>query len=239
MKRTLTALALVLPLTFAAPAYAFFGVGGIVYDPQNHAQNLLTAVRTLQMITQQKQQVENELRMLINQAKHLERLDFTSRHQLISAVNQLRLMMSEAQGLAFSVSGIEADLHRLYPQEVAQGLTLNAQLQDAQQRWSQALAAHRQAMTLQAQLVDDMNTDQNVLSEVLSASEAAAGSLQAQQAANQLAGLQVKQTASLQALMAAQFRADSVENARRAVAQEEARARFTQFLGTKDSYHSR
>ena len=41
------ALALAAPLAltpvFSKPAHAFFGFGGIVYDPTNHAENLLTA----------------------------------------------------------------------------------------------------------------------------------------------------------------------------------------------------
>ncbi|MBW7836514.1 MAG: P-type conjugative transfer protein TrbJ [Sphingomonadales bacterium] len=239
MKRTLTALAVVLSLSLTSPAQAFLGVGGIVYDPQNHAENLLTAVRTLQMITQQKQQIENELRMLLNQAKHLERLDFTSRHQLLFAVNQLRMMVAQAEGLAFTVARVETDLKRLYPEEIAVGLSVNTQLQDAQKRWSQALSAHRQSMVLQAKMMEEINGDQELLGDLLSASELAVGSLQAQQAANQLTALQVKQAASLQTLMAAQYRAESLENARRAMAEEEARHQFKRFLGSATAYQGR
>ena len=51
-----------------------FGFGRIVYDPTNHAENLLTAARTLEQINNQIAQLQNEAQMLINQARNLERL---------------------------------------------------------------------------------------------------------------------------------------------------------------------
>jgi len=76
MKRILTALAFSLAsATGLAPtAQAQFGFGGIVYDPANHAQNILTAVRALQEINQQIQQLAHEIEMLENMAKDLENL---------------------------------------------------------------------------------------------------------------------------------------------------------------------
>jgi hypothetical protein len=50
---SLTATALV-----PAPAYAQFG--GIVYDPSNYSQNILTAARTLEQINNQIRQLQNQ-----------------------------------------------------------------------------------------------------------------------------------------------------------------------------------
>ena len=55
----------------AAPAYAQFGFGGIVYDPSNYAQNVLTAARSLQQITNQITSLQNQAQSLINQARNL------------------------------------------------------------------------------------------------------------------------------------------------------------------------
>jgi len=41
------------PLTMAPPAHAVFGVGDIVIDPTNLAQNILTAARSLEQINNQ------------------------------------------------------------------------------------------------------------------------------------------------------------------------------------------
>lgn len=53
-------------IAVAAPAHAQFG--GIVYDPSNYSQNVLTAARTLQQINNQIQSLQNEAEGLINDA---------------------------------------------------------------------------------------------------------------------------------------------------------------------------
>ena len=74
----LAAGAAVLSMTATAlvptPAYAQFG--GIVYDPSNYSQNILTAARTLEQINNQIRQLQNEAQMLINQARNLASLPF-------------------------------------------------------------------------------------------------------------------------------------------------------------------
>ena len=55
---TAIATSLVSGTMIAAPAQAQFG--GIVYDPSNYAQNVLTAARTLQQINNQIQQIQNQ-----------------------------------------------------------------------------------------------------------------------------------------------------------------------------------
>lgn len=77
------ALSLAAPLAlapvFITPANAFFGgFGRIVYDPTNHAENLLTAARTLEQINNQITSLQNEAQMLINQARNLASLPHSS-----------------------------------------------------------------------------------------------------------------------------------------------------------------
>ena len=75
------ALTLAMPVALspmlASPAHAF-GFGRIVYDPTNYAQNLLTAARTLEQINHQITSLQNEAQMLINQAKNLASLPYSS-----------------------------------------------------------------------------------------------------------------------------------------------------------------
>jgi len=54
------------PMTIAPPAHAIFGIGDIVIDPSNLAQNILTAANTLEQINNQVKQLQNEADMLIN-----------------------------------------------------------------------------------------------------------------------------------------------------------------------------
>lgn len=78
----------------AAPAHAQFG--GIVYDPSNYAQNVLTAARSLQQINNQIQQIQNQATSLINQAKNLASLPFSTLQTLRQQIDQTRQLLSQA-----------------------------------------------------------------------------------------------------------------------------------------------
>ena len=54
----------------------------VVFDPNNYAQNVLTAARALQQINNQIVSLQNQAQMLINQAKNLATLPFSSLLQL-------------------------------------------------------------------------------------------------------------------------------------------------------------
>jgi P-type conjugative transfer protein TrbJ len=56
----------------AAPASA--QVGGIVHDPRNYSQNILTAARTLEQINNQIKQLQNQATSLLNEARNLQSL---------------------------------------------------------------------------------------------------------------------------------------------------------------------
>jgi P-type conjugative transfer protein TrbJ len=62
------------------------------------------------------------------------------------------------------------------------------------------------------------------------------GALEAVQAGNELTALNVKQALALQALLAAQHRAETTVKARDLAAEEEARQRFKTFLGSGKAY---
>jgi len=69
-----------------------------------------------------------------------------------------------------------------------------------------------------------------VLGTLVGASQSSTGALQAAQAGNQLLALQSQQIADLTALLAAQGRAQALEAARDAAAEEEGRVRFNRFM---------
>ena len=77
-----------------------------------------------------------------------------------------------------------------------------------------------------------------MLETLLGRSRTAVGNLQASQTGNELMGLSVKQSLQLQQLMAAQYRADTMERSRRMAAEEEARVRFKIFLGSGSGAYS-
>jgi len=207
-----------------------------VFDGANFGQNLMTAIRTLQMINNQVEQLQNEARMLVNMARHLERLDYSSLTQLNTAISQINLLMQEAEGIAFEVQAAEQAFARYYPEEYQDTVTYDELAADARQRWQYSMDAFRQTLRVQSHISQSIAADQQLLGALVSESQSAAGTLQAQQAANQLIALSVQQTAKTQQLLVAQHRAEALDRANTAAAQAQARAQFRRFLGDGDAY---
>jgi P-type conjugative transfer protein TrbJ len=109
----------------------------------------------------------------------------------------------------------------------------------ARERWRDAMDAWHQSMRVQCQIVEDIRADHGVLADLVNRSQGAVGALQAQQAGNQLLALAAKQQMQLQTLLAAQARAEAQENARKAQAEEAARAATERFLGDGRAYTPR
>lgn len=207
-----------------------------VFDAANYSQNLLTAIRTLRMINKQVQQLRNEARMLINMAKHLERMDYSSLSQLNQAISQINMLMQQAQGIAFDVQAAEQAFARYFPEQYQATVTYDELAADARRRWQYSMDAFRQTLRVQSHISQGVVADQQLLSALVSESQGAVGMLQAQQSTNQLIALTSQQAAKTHQLLAAQSRADALDRARRAAAQEQARAQFRRFIGDGQAY---
>ena len=217
-----------------APAQAQFG--GVVFDPSNYAQNVLTAARTLQQVNNQIQSLQNQATMLTNMAKQLQRLDFSSLSQITRSMQRIDTLMTQAQGIAFDLASTDTALREQFPEIFDAAMTTNQAVARAQAQWQAAMKGYRQTMRIQAQVVENVQADAGLLSELVSQSQSATGSLQAQQATNQLIALSTKQQLQIQNMMAAQYRADALERARQAQALEAARVATTRFIGSREIY---
>src|SRR3546814_15160783 len=78
-----------------------------VFDPSNYTQNTLTAVRTLQQINNQINQLQNEAQMLMNQARNLASLDFNVVNRLRTTLAATERLTGEATGHSHEVANIE------------------------------------------------------------------------------------------------------------------------------------
>ena len=207
-----------------------------VFDPNNYSQNILAAARTLSQINNQIRSLQNEATMLLNQAKNLSRIDFPELQALTQQLQQIDRLMGQAQGLDFRVAGLDQQLRQLFPQDFSQALSTNDRVIAARQRLDTAMAAYRQTMTVQAQVAENVSADAQALNAIVAKSQGAEGALQASQATNQLLALTAKQQFQIQNLLAAQYRAEATEAARRAQAEAEGRAATKKFLGTGSAY---
>ena len=98
------ALAIAVATTVAAPpAAAQFG--GIVYDPTNYAQNVLTAARSLEQINNQIQQIQNQATSLLNEARNLTSLPFSQLEELQAQVQQTQRLLGEARSVEPAIAG--------------------------------------------------------------------------------------------------------------------------------------
>lgn len=223
-------LATALSATAIAPAIPASALGMPVFDATNYAQNLLQAARALDQISNQVTSLQNEAAMLQNMAKNLSTLDFPQLEKISSAMQRIDQLMGEAKAIEFKVAGIDRQITGLFPGAQNQTLTGDKRIAQARARLDAARDAYRQAMSVQAQVAENVKEDAAILGELAAGSQGAVGALQVGQAANQLIALSVKQQLQLQNLMAAEFREAAIERARRAQAEEDARATTRRFL---------
>lgn len=233
--RRIVAMVVAASLFAAGPARAQFG-SGIVFDPQNYAQNMLTAARTLQQINNQIQSLQNQATMLTNMAKNLSRIDFPELQQLQATLQQIDQLMGQAQGIDFRIDSMDAQYQHLFPQDYGQAVTSNQRVIDSRARLDASMSAFHQTMSVQSQVVSNVQADAQTLAALAAKSQGAEGALQAQQATNQLLALATKQQLQIQNLMAAQYRAEAIEQARRVQAEADARTATTKFLGSGSAY---
>jgi P-type conjugative transfer protein TrbJ len=222
-----SSLAFALAMPRAADAQFF---GGIVYDPSNYAQNLLTAVRTLTLINNQVKQLTNEAQMIVNQVKDLTSLPYTARAALNSRLAEIDALIKSAKSLAYDVAAIDAAFKSLYPEDYA-AFSNAAMATDARKHWQEASRALHDSVLMQAKITETIAADLGTLDEIVTQSENAIGDLQVSQAANQLLALQAKQSMQTAELLAVNARAHALDRARQLQMEERARVLRTRFLG--------
>jgi len=201
-----------------------------VFDGTNYAQNLLQAARALNQVNNQIKSLQNEASMLQTMATNLKTLSFPQLSKLTSAMTRIDQLMSQAQGIQFKVAGLDGQVKGLFPGVLRQALTGDQRIIQARAQLDAATAAYKQAMTVQAQVAENVQADAGTLNELVASSQGSVGALQVSQAANQLMALSVKQQLQLQNLLASEYRAAAIDRARRAQAEEDGRAATQRFL---------
>lgn len=215
------------------PAAAQFG--GIVYDPSNYAQNVLTAARTLEQINNQIQQIQNQAASLLNQARNLTALPLSELGAIQDQIQRTRQLLGQAQRVAYDVQQID----QIFSQQYA-NIDLTASdrtlVDGARGRWETSVGAFQDSLRVQAGVVGNIDGARTSMDRLVSASQSATGALQAAQAGNQLLALQSQQLGDLTALLAAQSRAQALDAARAAASQAQAREQLRRFLAPGPGY---
>ncbi len=227
----LCALALLAPL--ASPSDAQI----VTFDPNNYAQNLLTAARSLQQINNQITMLQNQAQSLVNQAKNLTSLPVSTLSQLQQNLSQTQQLMSRAQTITYSVSAVDQAFQSTYGSGAVSMTTSDqALVTAAQSRWQTTLGGLQDAMRIQATVVGNLGGTQTQLTTLVGASQSATGALAATQAGNQLLALQSQQLADLTALLAANGRAQALKDADAATAATQGQEQRRRFLQLANPY---
>jgi len=200
-----------------------------VIDHSNLAQHMLTASRALE-------QIRNQLSELENEARNLAGLD-------ASVLSDLRLsqaasdrLIGQAQGLPYSITQMEAEFQRLYPNGYSSTTSARQMAADALTHWQDALEAVRTATELQSQSTHNMASDEQALSDLVNRSQSAVGALQAAQATNQLLALQSRQSMQAQQVQFTEARAAALEQARQIEVEQRALEVRRRFQGQGTTY---
>jgi len=209
-----------------------------VFDPTNYSQNLLTAARTLQQINNQIQSLQNEAAMLRSMERNLAGTDFPDLPGLVARMKEIGALIQQAQGIAFRTGQVDQQFRQLFPDFDAR-VGASAVAAQAKARLDTAMAGFRQTMKVQADVAENIEADAATLARLSEKSQNAVGGLQVAQATNQLLALAAKQQFQIQQLLAAQFRAEATDSARRAQAELDAHAATRKFLGSGTAYTPR
>lgn len=224
MAATMLAAPIALSPMLTTPAHAL-----IVFDPSNYAQNVIQAARALEQINHQITSLQNEATMLLNQARNLASLPFSSLQQLQQSVQKTQALLNQAQNIAFDVQKIDQMFAQKYA-NVSMSASDRQLVSDARSRWQNTVGGLQDAMRVQAGVVGNIDTNRTQMSNLVSQSQGATGALQATQAGNQLLALQSQQLSDLVALVSANGRADALTQAERAAAAEQGREQRRRFL---------
>ncbi|RWC42205.1 MAG: P-type conjugative transfer protein TrbJ [Mesorhizobium sp.] len=224
----LAAALLVAPVTLA-PMLATRAHAFIVFDPSNYSQNVLTAARSLEQITNQITSLQNQAQMLINQARNLAGLPFSSLQQLQQSVQRTQQLLGQAQNIAYDVQQIDQAFQQKYG-NVSLSASDQQLITEARSRWGNTVGGLQDAMRVQAGVVGNIDTNRSEMSALVGQSQGATGALQATQAGNQLLALQAQQLADLTAVVAANGRAQALQSAEQATAADQGREQRRRFL---------
>jgi P-type conjugative transfer protein TrbJ len=233
--RTHVLLAATLALSVVTAAAPVPAAAMPVFDASNYAQNVLSAARALEQINHQIAQLQNEATMIQQQARQLEKLDFSGVAKLDANFRKVQGLIDQAKGIGFKADQLDQQMSRMFPGSATIGAR-GDRLAAARARLDGALGALRGAIAMQTQVVENVQEDRHLLADLLRKSEGAVGGLQAQQATNQLLGLAAQQQFQLQAMLAGQARSESIAAARAAQAEIDGEAATRRFLGNGKAY---
>lgn len=193
----------------------------VVYDPSNHAENLIQAARQLESLTQQARLISQQARSLAT-SPHAPLADAARSMAAIDALSR------SAQGLSADIEALERQFETLYPaRSGAMDAATLARGRDG--RLQAARSTAQDLARIAAEIHRDAPARSRRLEEALTASQAAEGQTAAIQASTWTLAALAEELAALRTVALAQARLEAEAAASQATeraAAAEARRRF-------------
>lgn len=173
----------------------FFGGGGLDGGATLMEQWVQSATLAEQL-AKQATMVSQQLTMLQNQALNLQSLPTSFWPNVTSQLTQLIQINRQSHGLSYGMADVAASMSQQYG-DPGQTLTgVEQRYRDWNDNSNSQIASTLQSYGYQ---VDNFTSEQDALEQMLTASQSATGRMQALQAGNQIAAMQVNQTQLLRA----------------------------------------
>ena len=209
-RRTLLLLGAALLAVPVLPAHAQLPV----IDPANLAQSIIQAAHMVE-------QINNQVAQLRNQAQMLARNPLQLSPELSRSIDEARALFETAEGIAFDIRRIGADLEALYP-ATWEDFDLEGVLAQSDRWMRESRASLQTAMEMEARAAQSIGQSRERIATALGSSASAEGQTSAVQAGNQLLGIQATQLTEIHALLIAQGRALEAERMERLAREERA-----------------
>ncbi|MHB2268068.1 P-type conjugative transfer protein TrbJ [Pseudaminobacter salicylatoxidans] len=211
-----TVAGVLLALSISGSAHAGAATGGATEWTQllNNVQLLEQSGQGVTQINNQVTQITNQMTQIQNQLdqyrtmlQNLEKLPDNIWGQAQQDLNQLRNLVQQGDGIAFSMGGLDDVLKQRFPsfEEFASGVKGGENYSDQYQSWSQTNRDTIGGTLAQAGLTaQQFDSEQSTMRELQSQSQSAVGQMQALQVGHSIASQQVEQMQKLRGLVAQQ-----------------------------------
>ena len=114
--------------------------------------------------------------MLLNQARNLANLPQSSLQQLQQSIQNTQQLLGQAQHIAYDVQQIDRAFSTTYG-AASTSAPDHSLIDGARQRWQNSVAAHQDALKVQAGVVGNLDTNRTQMSALVTSSQSATGGL--------------------------------------------------------------
>ena len=227
-KFILTSLALgstiLMPLKYFSVEANAAGALGVVFDPTNFAQNLISAINSIRQtinsalqvrnqitgIINQITSLQNEAQSLINEGKNLISLPASIQSDVMNNIHSLENIFTNSKSVVLDYKTLQTQFDTVFKTPNYKGMS-GAQInQRTDKMIDETINAANDALIAQG-LVADISKDKLSLDSMLTASKSAEGVLSATQASNEISSMLVEQLMRMQTMMAENNKSQTVQ----------------------------